>query len=164
MISISDLINEIGSENISLQLLSKSIVSIKESTDNTTVSFVTDADLDEEALVLWVDKDVFNEAYAMLKARGDMEFKHSPAPWKYTIRNANEIMTTFHGVTIGDVYLDITTANQKADSHLIAAAPELLEALIELTESAKEAIDGLGDLSDAIDTAKAAIAKALGQQ
>ncbi|EPM5566727.1 hypothetical protein PZS07_21885 [Providencia thailandensis] len=93
-----------------------------------------------------------------------MEFKHSPAPWKYTIRNANEIMTTFHGVTIGDVYLDITTANQKADSHLIAAAPELLEALIELTESAKEAIDGLGDLSDAIDTAKAAIAKALGQQ
>ncbi|HGN3019356.1 TPA: hypothetical protein ACKR4E_006837, partial [Pseudomonas aeruginosa] len=87
-----------------------------------------------------------------------MEFKHSPAPWKYTIRNANEIMTTFHGVTIGDVYLDITTANQKADSHLIAAAPELLEALIELTESAKEAIDGLGDLSDAIDTAKAAIA------
>ncbi|NIA46060.1 MULTISPECIES: hypothetical protein [Providencia] len=70
MISISDLINEIGSENISLQLLSKSIVSIKESTDNTTVSFVTDADLDEEALVLWVDKDVFNEAYAILKARG----------------------------------------------------------------------------------------------
>ncbi|MTC24934.1 hypothetical protein GKR64_18925 [Providencia sp. wls1938] len=93
-----------------------------------------------------------------------MEFKGSPAPWKHTIRNANEIMTTFHGVTIGDVYLDITTANQKADSHLIAAAPELLEALIELTESAKEAIDGLGDLSDAIDTAKAAIAKALGQQ
>lgn len=44
------------------------------------------------------------------------------------------------------------------------AAPELLEALIELTESAKEAIDGLGDLSDAIDTAKVAIAKALGQQ
>lgn len=93
-----------------------------------------------------------------------MGFKHSPAPWKHTIRNANEIMTTFHGVTIGDVYLDITTANQKADSHLIAAAPELLEALIELTESAKEAIDGLGDLSDAIDTAKAAITKALGQQ
>ncbi|HEM6924057.1 hypothetical protein EX227_12560 [Providencia rettgeri] len=70
MISISDLINEIGSENISVQLLSKTIVSIKESTDNTTVSFVTDADLDEEALVLWVDKDVFNEAYAILKARG----------------------------------------------------------------------------------------------
>lgn len=45
-----------------------------------------------------------------------MEFKGTPAPWKYTVRNANEIMTTFHGVTIGDVYLDITTANQKADA------------------------------------------------
>ncbi|EJD6541462.1 hypothetical protein U7S25_004185 [Providencia rettgeri] len=52
----------------------------------------------------------------------------------------------------------------KHDARLLAAAPELLEALIELTESAKEAIDGLGDLADAIDTAKAAIAKALGQQ
>ena len=41
-----------------------------------------------------------------------MEFKGTPAPWKYTVRNANEIMTTFHGVTIGDVYLDITTAKQ----------------------------------------------------
>lgn len=52
----------------------------------------------------------------------------------------------------------------KHDARLLAAAPELLEALIELTESAKEAIDGLGDLADAIDTAKAVIAKALGQQ
>ncbi|WP_144140599.1 hypothetical protein [Providencia rettgeri] len=70
MISISDLINEIASENISLQLLSKAITDVKESTDNITVSFVTDADLNKEALVLWIDKDVFNEAYAMLKARG----------------------------------------------------------------------------------------------
>lgn len=52
----------------------------------------------------------------------------------------------------------------KHDARLLAAAPELLGALIELTESAKEAIDGLGDLADAIDTAKAAISKALGQQ
>lgn len=59
---------------------------------------------------------------------------------------------------------DIGIETKQANAHLIAAAPELLEALIELTESAKEAIDGLGDLSCAIDTAKAAIAKALGQQ
>lgn len=86
-----------------------------------------------------------------------MEFKHSPAPWKHTIRNANEIMTTFHGVTIGDVYLDITTANQKADSHLIAAAPELLALLMKL-----DRIGGLG-----LSTHKeiqSVIAKALGQQ
>lgn len=85
-----------------------------------------------------------------------MEFKHTPAPWKYTIRNANEIMTTFHGVTIGDVYLDITTANQKADARLIAAAPELLEALQEIV--------GSHYLSDkAQSMATKAIAKALGE-
>lgn len=103
-----------------------------------------------------------------------MEFKHTPEPWKHTIRNANEIMTTFHGVTIGDVYLDITTANQKADSHLIAAAPELLEALIELVQSYdKCSIDHNGlcqehFLQEANDCtfkkANLAIAKALGQQ
>lgn len=83
-------------------------------------------------------------------------FKHTPAPWKYTIRNANEIMTTFHGVTIGDVYLDITTANQKADSHLIAAAPELLEALIECR-------GWLGLCKELQDKVDLAIAKALGE-
>ncbi|HGN0839579.1 hypothetical protein [Proteus mirabilis] len=86
-----------------------------------------------------------------------MEFKGTPAPWKYTVRNANEIMTTFHGVTIGDVYLDVTTANQKADAHLIATAPELLEALQEIV--------GNHYLSDkAQSMATKAIAKALGQQ
>ncbi|QCJ70904.1 hypothetical protein C9446_14215 [Providencia heimbachae] len=92
-----------------------------------------------------------------------MEFKHSPAPWKYTIRNANEIMTTFHGVTIGDVYLDITTANQKADSHLIAAAPELLEALIEMQRNGRK--QGWNDsYESSMEKARIAIAKALGQQ
>ncbi|QUT02800.1 hypothetical protein [Proteus terrae] len=97
-----------------------------------------------------------------------MEFKHTPAPWKYTIRNANEIMTTFHGVTIGDVYLDITTANQKADSHLIAVAPELLEALIEIVEmQSKNYGNGMVthmQLANLAKKAKIVIAKALGQQ
>ncbi|VEB72423.1 Uncharacterised protein [Providencia rustigianii] len=92
-----------------------------------------------------------------------MEFKHTPAPWKYTIRNANEIMTTFHGVTIGDVYLDITTANQKADSHLIAAAPELLEALIEMQRNGRK--QGWNDIYESsMEKTSLAIAKALGQQ
>ena len=95
-----------------------------------------------------------------------MEFKGTPAPWKYTVRNSNEIMTTFHGVTIGDVYLDITTSNQKADAHLIAAAPELLEALQGLM---KYLVDFYGEDDDfypehPLAVAKAAIAKALGQQ
>ncbi|HGN0166341.1 hypothetical protein [Proteus mirabilis] len=90
-----------------------------------------------------------------------MEFKGTPAPWKYTVRNANEIMTTFHGVTIDDVYLDITTANQKADAHLIAAAPELLEQLIRLRN---KIASYKPDDDDDLDIVDAVIAKALGQQ
>lgn len=90
-----------------------------------------------------------------------MEFKHTPAPWKHTIRNANEIMTTFHGVTIGGVYLDITTANQKSDAHLIAAAPELLEQLIRLRNKIASYKPDDNDNLDIVDTV---IAKALGQQ
>ncbi|THB29045.1 hypothetical protein [Providencia sp. MGF014] len=98
-----------------------------------------------------------------------MELKHTPAPWKYTIRNANEIMTTFHGVTIGDVYLDITTANQKADARLIAAAPELLESLRELVSAMERYEIDVGESAPTkhkkmMKKAKAAIAKALGQQ
>ncbi|MDH2372168.1 hypothetical protein [Providencia rettgeri] len=100
-----------------------------------------------------------------------MEFKHTPAPW-LTDRNNTHTgqIATVHGCE-NNSWVEIWSTNwpesesvQEANANLIAAAPELLEALIELTESAKEAVDGLGDLSDAIDTAKAAIAKALGQQ
>ncbi|HEM8291545.1 TPA: hypothetical protein U2M59_000785 [Providencia stuartii] len=90
-----------------------------------------------------------------------MEFKHSPAPWHLRDGvNENSLLVDDNYSVIFASLNDI----KKEDADLIAAAPELLEALIELTESAKESIDGLGDLSDAIDTAKSAIAKALGQQ
>lgn len=98
-----------------------------------------------------------------------MEFKGTPGPWvidEWSMTGINSeskhvalVNYSHHGLP-NDVYGD----EHEANANLIAAAPELLEALIELTESAKEAIDGLGDLADAIDTAKAAIAKALGQQ
>lgn len=83
-----------------------------------------------------------------------MEFNGSPTPWA----NSDGHIYDSEGDVISFLY------GFDSDGDLIAAAPELLEALIELTESARESIDGLGDLSDAIDTAKAAIAKALGQQ
>lgn len=95
-----------------------------------------------------------------------MEFKGTPAPWYVVERPDRD--GCIHTATLEDEN-DNEIANlglnvDHYDMLLIKAAPELLEALIELTESAKEAIDGLGDLADAIDTAKAAIAKALGQQ
>lgn len=114
-----------------------------------------------------------------------MEFKHTPAPW--VCMNGTDVFTDLNSVNANGIksdktdgwqiadcsvgktcvdgeYVELSANEQIANAHLIAAAPELLEALIELTESAKEAIDSLGDLADAIDTAKAAIAKALGQQ
>ncbi|HHR6166584.1 TPA: hypothetical protein ACS8GQ_003785 [Providencia alcalifaciens] len=90
-----------------------------------------------------------------------MEFKGTPAPWNYN-ENFCGTVSSSNRTMVACIYP--RDNEMKANARLIAAAPELLEALIELTESAKEAIDGLGDLSDAIDTAKAAIAKALGQQ
>ncbi|MEY0957318.1 hypothetical protein AB7188_00235 [Providencia rettgeri] len=93
-----------------------------------------------------------------------MEFKHTPAPWMTDDWIRTGVNSESKHIAMVNYCSDVFGDEHKANAHLIAAAPELLEALIELTESAKEAIDGLGDLSDAIDTAKAAIAKALGQQ
>ncbi|EBO4170082.1 hypothetical protein LB58_21180 [Salmonella enterica] len=84
------------------------------------------------------------------------EFKGTPGTWKYTIRNVNEMMTTFHGVVMGDTYIEIATRNEREDAQLISAAPELLEAL--------QAVVRVADRqTDEFDMARAAINKALGK-
>ncbi|EJD6541497.1 hypothetical protein M0K83_RS20550 [Providencia rettgeri] len=90
-----------------------------------------------------------------------MEFKHSPAPWNshikyldYTIvRDANDKKITFlsHGCS-------------EANANLITAAPELLEALINLTEYTDAYFEKGDEIPASLIKAKAAIAKALGQQ
>lgn len=88
------------------------------------------------------------------------EFKGTPGKWKYTVRNVNEMMTTFHGVTIGDTYIEAATRNEREDALLIAAAPDLLEALQELV-FLYEHDEGGRELTE-YKRAKAAISKALG--
>ncbi|CAM7639975.1 MULTISPECIES: hypothetical protein [Enterobacteriaceae] len=94
------------------------------------------------------------------------EFKGTPGPWKYTVRNVNEMMTTFHGVAIGETYIESATRNEREDAQLISAAPELLEALQDfMAESAGNA-KSCGHDFECIcrfDKARAAIAKALGK-
>lgn len=89
------------------------------------------------------------------------EFKGTPGKWKYTVRNVNEMMTTFHGVTIGDTYIEAATRNEREDALLIAAAPDLLEALQQLLEDVYS--NNYSVLGYRVEGARAAISKALGE-
>lgn len=86
------------------------------------------------------------------------EFNGTPGKWKYTVRNVNEMMTTFHGVTIGDTYIEAATRNEREDALLIAAAPDLLEALQKLV-----GINGNRSEPEYVQ-ARAAISKAMGEE
>lgn len=103
-------------------------------------------------------------------------FMGTPGPWKYTIRNVNEMMTTFHGVVMGDTYIEIATRNEREDAKLLAAAPDLLEALQTIQAKMSDFIklanevgindaDGfyLAAATGAEEQARAAISKALGE-
>ena len=94
------------------------------------------------------------------------EFKGTPGKWKYTVRNVNEMMTTFHGVTIGDTYIEAATRNEREDALLIAAAPDLLKELQKLREYVINVcgVDGEDCHSEhPLMSSMAAISKALGE-
>ncbi|EKQ9614799.1 hypothetical protein P7M98_000854 [Escherichia coli] len=91
------------------------------------------------------------------------EFKGTPGKWKYTVRNVNEMMTTLHGVTIGDTYIEAATRNEREDALLIAAAPDLLEALqLLLKQSKNRTTTTYPEWYGAVNKGLAAISKALG--
>lgn len=107
------------------------------------------------------------------------ETKHTPGPWNIRIdlpdMDGDEIpqivridpkiggmdygiaQMHFHGGGFGP--------QERADAHLIAAAPDLLAALEELVKEAKrlEWADNYWCISDEVDAARAAIAKAKGE-
>ncbi|EPC3693691.1 hypothetical protein SOQ49_002850 [Escherichia coli] len=93
------------------------------------------------------------------------EFNGTPGKWKYTVRNVNEMMTTFHGVTIGDTYIEAVTRNEREDALLIAAAPELLEALqLLLKQTKNRTTTTYPEWYGAVNKGLAAIRKALGDK
>ena len=71
--------------------------------------------------------------------------KFTPGSWAYTVRNNHEIQCTFVGVVIDGEYVDIGFANEKKDranAHLIAAAPDMYAILDKIREH-------LDDIADA---------------
>ena len=93
------------------------------------------------------------------------EFKGTPGKWKYTVRNVNEMMTTFHGVTIGDTYIEAATRNEREDALLIAAAPDLLEALqLLLKQTKNRTTTTYPEWYGAVNKGLAALRQALGEE
>lgn len=85
-----------------------------------------------------------------------MEFKHSPAPWIATKREFFIELYDDNGSYVG-------LTNSTANAHLIAAAPELLEALIEMQRNGRK--QGWNDsYESSMEKTRLAIAKALCQQ
>lgn len=109
------------------------------------------------------------------------KFKGTPGPWHPAFNrdsedgvNATSIYSE-DGIYVADVYRgyvgseDLKEVEQKANARLIAAAPELLEALDDLIHLAESAMlranydGGEYDIDGELSDARAAIAKALGE-
>lgn len=100
--------------------------------------------------------------------------KHTPGPWKYSADfSENGDRYTDFSIYAGDMNVigacgscGLPTICSEANARLIAAAPELLEALSSLTAvlGLKPKELSLQALQEAYDIARAAIAKAQGEQ
>ena len=96
-----------------------------------------------------------------------MKTQYTPGPWKvdgsgmgiYTETPVN--CAGFCPVVAGTARPDVTLTEARANAHLVAAAPELLEFLRKI-ESAAGSIDG--DKAVYLEQARYVIAKALGKQ
>lgn len=83
--------------------------------------------------------------------------KHTPGPWKFSFESINPewaIVTTMGGAVVANVNAD---HRQEANARLIAAAPDLLEALRNFTDGREITYPA------ALVQARAALAKACGE-
>jgi hypothetical protein len=92
-----------------------------------------------------------------------MTDKHTPGPWKLLSKFGDFEIVASDGESLmgGETYCPWAPENPY-DWHLIAAAPELLEALVDMVE-AVEYVMGLGVPNKETAEARAAIAKAQGE-
>lgn len=91
-----------------------------------------------------------------------MNAKHTPGPWRIGTPppNGQQTIGTDQGLMVA-VATTGAGVQTKANAHLIAAAPDLLEALQALMDD-NSALDGMY-WADCCDKARAAIAKATGE-
>ena len=92
-----------------------------------------------------------------------MEYKHTPGPWRIEEGKYYACIRTDAGV-IADMRTVGNTVPNIGNTHLIAAAPDLLEALqrlVEIEDGPGMAVIGW---SEALEAARDAIAKATGEQ
>lgn len=106
-----------------------------------------------------------------------MNTKHTPGPWSQSHRKSgNGYSTTEVYCAAGQTIATLawypvptptgTTTSREANARLIAAAPDLLAALQDLFGAELEkcmAFDGHDDQMEAVERARAAIAKATGE-
>ena len=96
-----------------------------------------------------------------------MKTKHTPGPWAWESRRDSSLKNLIGDGKIIARAVDLTDLinfgeSREANARLIAAAPELLEALEVALETLLEQPELVGDADISIRTIKAAIAKATG--
>jgi hypothetical protein len=94
------------------------------------------------------------------------ETKHTPGPWKASYdRYERKHSFVGDGMWFGKISWTVTSDRNEADARLIAAAPELLEALKLFVRAEKMARDGNPpqDADELIKLGDSAIAKAEGR-
>lgn len=91
--------------------------------------------------------------------------KHTPGPWDHVAGHVHAEIQTVNGERLYPTVaiVDHSTSRWEDNAHLIAAAPELLEALRGLYGAAAAMMaDDISDITFELNKARAAIAKAEG--